>query len=281
MLTQAMPALAQALRGVIPDNAVRQLMQALGNCNQPLVHRGPVSIQPQGPQQNGPGFYNGQQWDPNQFRGLIDANNIYNNNSFIDATSTGYYFGGDQFSFPTYTTNEVTQTFINNFFPQDPSGGFGRDGRDGRDGAPGTGGGGRDGRDGSPGGGFGGPGRRGPSGPPGNPGRPGESGSAGPAGPPGEDARGRPGRDGRDGRNGASLGYELEDLKPKVRYATIPRVSVGPNEVCFSVPEFNPDTCETTEKQICIAVPDISVENESFHVYDPPFHRLRPKPFWP
>jgi hypothetical protein len=46
MLTQAMPALAQALSGVLPDTAVRQLMQALGNCQQSLSHRGSVSLDP-------------------------------------------------------------------------------------------------------------------------------------------------------------------------------------------------------------------------------------------
>jgi len=40
--TQAAPQIVKALAGVLPDGAVRQLMQALGNCNQPFTSRGPV-----------------------------------------------------------------------------------------------------------------------------------------------------------------------------------------------------------------------------------------------
>jgi len=46
MFTQSMPALAQALSGALPEAALRQLMQSLGNCQQPLTHRGSVNIQP-------------------------------------------------------------------------------------------------------------------------------------------------------------------------------------------------------------------------------------------
>jgi hypothetical protein len=41
-----MPALAQALSGALPEAALRQLMQSLGNCQQPLTHRGAINIQP-------------------------------------------------------------------------------------------------------------------------------------------------------------------------------------------------------------------------------------------
>ena len=46
MLTQSMPALTKALTGLIPPAAIRQLTQALGNCNQEVVQRGNVTMQP-------------------------------------------------------------------------------------------------------------------------------------------------------------------------------------------------------------------------------------------
>jgi hypothetical protein len=46
MLTQLMPALAQAMQGISSDQAARQLMQSLGNCNQPLEHRSAVAVSP-------------------------------------------------------------------------------------------------------------------------------------------------------------------------------------------------------------------------------------------
>jgi hypothetical protein len=52
MLTQLMPAMAQAMQGISSDQAARQLMQALGNCGQPLAHRGPVAVAP-GPRGGG------------------------------------------------------------------------------------------------------------------------------------------------------------------------------------------------------------------------------------
>lgn len=46
MNTQSMPALAQALAGSLPDSAVRALMQALGNCQQPVQSRATNSFSP-------------------------------------------------------------------------------------------------------------------------------------------------------------------------------------------------------------------------------------------
>lgn len=70
MLTQAMPALAQALSGVLPDAAVRQLMQALGNCQQSLSHRGSVSLDPV--QSTGKaGLRRPGAWNPAQYTRLL------------------------------------------------------------------------------------------------------------------------------------------------------------------------------------------------------------------
>jgi len=64
MFTQAMPAFANALRsGQMP-----QAMQALGNCQQPLTHRGGVNFTPAGT--NNRGVYTSQPWNPGAYPGL-------------------------------------------------------------------------------------------------------------------------------------------------------------------------------------------------------------------
>jgi len=44
MLTQMMPALIDALRQVLPPEAIGPLSQSLGNCAQPLTHRAGVNL---------------------------------------------------------------------------------------------------------------------------------------------------------------------------------------------------------------------------------------------
>lgn len=46
MLTQTMPAFTDAIRNAATPEQLRQLTRALGNCQQPLAHRGPVSFLP-------------------------------------------------------------------------------------------------------------------------------------------------------------------------------------------------------------------------------------------
>lgn len=196
MLTAQMPSLTRALTGVLPPAALKQLTQSLGNCNQEMIHRGPIAIAPDAWQNvnNRNGAY--YDFPPS----LEEYNNFYN-------TIVNQGDGGTNISNSFY--NNVTNlgdVIIN------PGGSSGRDGRDGVDGLRGVDGingvdgrAGDDGRDGA----------AGPAGAPGNPGAAGangrdgrdgaagaqgEAGAAGPAGPPG--APGAAGANGRDGRDG-------------------------------------------------------------------------------
>ena len=137
-----MPALVQALTGVLPDTAVRGILQALGNCQLPVQSRSAVSFQP--PQQTiggatanfGQGLIQGGQWSPaavppgylptsSEVSGaypsdvsiLLNAGggfyaDIPRAPGFSTAPFTSNFYGGAMFSFPT------EQTFnINNAFP--------------------------------------------------------------------------------------------------------------------------------------------------------------------
>lgn len=218
MLTQSMPAVIRALQGVLPPAAVKQLTQALGNCNQPLTHRGAVNLQPASPRQTGPGTYGGGQWSVNEYGDLIqqDSQSFYDMADY-SSNWNSYNYGGDSFYFPT------TQNFnvINNFAPGGTNlggetvaeriftreivflgppgadGVDGIDGRDGRDELPGLAG--QDGADGIDGL-AGAAGAAGAAGPPGARGAGGAGGAAGRPGAPG--VAGRNGRDGGAGRNG-------------------------------------------------------------------------------
>jgi hypothetical protein len=111
-----MPALAQALSGALPEAALRQLMQALGNCQQPLTHRGAINLQP--PTSTGAGaLARPGTWNPSDYSGLMPsagqsvtvdvAGNTINN------TNTQNY-DGHQFSFP------INQAFnYSNYFGGD------------------------------------------------------------------------------------------------------------------------------------------------------------------
>ena len=166
-----MPALASALAGDMPQQAVRALMQAIGNCNQPVSQRGGVNAQDTRRLPNGiaesrtwnsyeyndilpyagqdplagrpgssmvlpnlPGHSNGDWNTSNYFSSFsFPTNNEFNsNNLFRNVTN---HFGGDSF-FESVTVNNI-------------SFGGGRAGRDGRDGAAGTAG--RDGLTGAAG----------------------------------------------------------------------------------------------------------------------------------
>jgi hypothetical protein len=178
MFTQSMPALAQALSGALPDGAVRQLMQALGNCQQPLTHRGAVNVQPPGLPTRG-GLARGGTWRPSDYKNLLptagsggyvdvpgggggsgggDVNNSHNydGNGFFFPTDLGFeytdYYGGDTFnvagnsSFDYSTHSTVNAGDVNtnslrvNYINNTYVGDPGQDGRDGRPGRDGGGG---------------------------------------------------------------------------------------------------------------------------------------------
>jgi len=89
MLTQSMPALTKALTGLIPPAAIRQLTQALGNCNQEVVQRGNVTMQPSawtnannGFGSGGPGTYSGNAWSPGNYQQLFNNSSTLNNNQY-------------------------------------------------------------------------------------------------------------------------------------------------------------------------------------------------------
>lgn len=207
MLTQATPAVVAALQKVLPPAAIKQLTQALGNCGQPITHRGAVALQPGLPKQSGGrGVYGGagpdgspaQTWNTQQYADLLP----YQEGAFyeipgvgIGGTTYNHYYG-DSFNFPTTNNYNITNNYVNTigggtyipgiitdeikFLPP-----RGRDGTAGRDGYDG-----RDGRDGL----------RGIEGVQGRDGERGETGERGPRGEPGE--RGRKGSQGEKGDTG-------------------------------------------------------------------------------
>jgi hypothetical protein len=242
MLTQLMPALAQALGSALPAATTRQLMQALGNCNQPLAHRGPLNIAAGGGGGGGGGMGMNFTWSPSAIQQLINTSQIFNNGSFVDFPGAGT----SQFLNDSFLFNNNNQFISNNFATNisigqpganginglpGAAGAPGLQGLSGLDGAPGVAGvaglnglagaAGMHGRDGIPGfnGLDGAPGAVGIAGSAGAPGAAGAAGSAGAtgaagaAGAAGRDglsfgARGpagppgQPGRDGRDGVDG-------------------------------------------------------------------------------
>jgi hypothetical protein len=176
MLTQAMPALVKALDGVLPPEALKQLTQALGNCNQPLTSRAGLNVQsPNPPTERG--IIGDPPWDPrrppdyppdypplfpdsgpNDYKvdvpgwsgpGAWNMNN-YAGNSFNFATpqyfnSSNYYgaptfnVGGNSF-FDTVNTTNINVSQINGQPAPGPAGATGPSG------PPGAAG--RDGEDG-------------------------------------------------------------------------------------------------------------------------------------
>lgn len=126
MLTQAMPALVKALSGVLPPAALKQLTQALGNCNQPLTHRGDVQITP--PQlttRNGlvSGFQNGglpgaTGWSPQQYSNFLPQAGVRNQWSQYDIAGFSNQniwnqsnYGGNTFNLPLNQSFAVNQYF--------------------------------------------------------------------------------------------------------------------------------------------------------------------------
>ena len=172
MLTQAMPSVVRALQGTLPPAALKQLTQALGNCNQEAVQRGDVNVSPDAWTNinNNNGVYNGDTWNENDYRDLITNGNLINNNNSNDISNsytnqnlfdfatrqefeTNNFYGGDIQNYAgdvnitnlvtnNITTNKITVTGGPQGDPGEPGppgqpGADGADGRDGRDGVPG------------------------------------------------------------------------------------------------------------------------------------------------
>jgi hypothetical protein len=116
MNTQSMPALVRAMSGNMPQQAVRQLMQALGNCNQDVNQRGGMNVQPTYRLQNGAA--NPGTWNPNQYPGLLPNAgagdfivNLPGIPGYTNSPWNSVFYGGNQFNFPT------SQEFaLNNFY---------------------------------------------------------------------------------------------------------------------------------------------------------------------
>lgn len=173
MLTQATPAIVKALQGVLPPTALKQLTQALGNCNQPLTHRGDVNFQPNYAIGNVNGVYGGKgtaPWNPRDYQDILPGPGVpfgvagggggggsstsysnYQGNAYDFSSRSqydmNYFYGGNTFNVGGDISNNYS-TYNNN--PNGPGGPGGpRGGYSGPPGSPGaTGADGRDGIDG-------------------------------------------------------------------------------------------------------------------------------------
>jgi hypothetical protein len=269
MFTQAMPALVNAMSGSMSQNAMRQLMQVLGNCNQPLEHRGPVAINTNA-RQSERGVYDGGRWDPGQFQDIANGPSIFNNNAFVDSRVNNQFFQEGDFLLRTdaqFTTNNLFQTIILGG-PSTP-GAAGAAGANGVDGAPGAVG--AAGAAGRAGIGF--------------VGAPGQRGTDGPAGPPGQRGfdglDGLPGRPGRDGRDGIGGGYTLSERSRGVPLrGVLDDVSVQVTGT-VNVPVFDPETCDVTETPIdIVANATVQVTRADYSI-PVPTYKLNPKQAYP
>lgn len=117
--TQAVPAIVRALSGVLPESAVRSLMQALGNCNQPYASRNQTNVQPNEYAGNRNGVYSGDAWNPNDYAGLLpDAGSpgsrsaeLPRQGGYTNGDWNSVNYGGNAFWFPT-----SQQFALNNFY---------------------------------------------------------------------------------------------------------------------------------------------------------------------
>jgi hypothetical protein len=119
-----MPAVIDALRQVLPPEAIGPLAQAFGNCAQPLAHRAGVNfVGPRKPNVNGTyggnvygggSFGNGVAWNPSFYNNLYPGGDTYNagdyhNNVDVGGMTVTWNEGNrydSQFYFPT---NQVFQ----------------------------------------------------------------------------------------------------------------------------------------------------------------------------
>lgn len=176
MFTQQAPSLVRALREVLQPEQLEQLTRSLGNCQQPIAHRGPVHISPP-PNlgRNERGVYGPGAWDPAQYPGLVpsagnqalydiggmDAPVWNTGNKYASAFNfptdqyftQNQFFGGPQvyisqnanienitnqnFEGDTLTANNITVKQFNDQDIPGPAGPAGSPGEQGQPGAPG------------------------------------------------------------------------------------------------------------------------------------------------
>lgn len=110
MFTQQMPAFADALRGAVPPSAIAPLTQSIGNCAQPLSHRGSVNFSgPMRPGQNG-AYRGNSTWNPAQYAHLMPGGDARNAPAYQTAVDIGGMSSvwnegnryDSRFFFPTY-----------------------------------------------------------------------------------------------------------------------------------------------------------------------------------
>lgn len=107
MLTSSMPLVTAALSSALPPGAIKQLTQAIGNCSQPLTHRGPINAQaPVAYTMNaaGPGAMGPGTWNPADYGNILPQTQQSGNTDlpgFSPGTWNVTNYGGGSFYFPT------------------------------------------------------------------------------------------------------------------------------------------------------------------------------------
>lgn len=228
MLTQAVPSIIQAIGSTLPNETVKSLTQALGNCVQPLTHRGSLNIQPNilG---NRRGVYTGKNWSSSKYADILpsagseafadipgykagDWNSVnYDGSQFYFPTdnyfNTSNFYGGDTTNIggdTNFQNVNVQNLTVNNLTVTE---GGGQNGTDGRDGG------------------------RGEAGPPGDPG------SIEPINPPGGGGQGQLGYPSETVRFVTGIrpgGSSMKVLKLK---------TTSGSALVVTGATFNPDTC--------------------------------------
>lgn len=88
MFTQAMPAYIDALRQAVPASSVGPMAQALGNCAQPLTHRGGLNFA--APiRRNNNGTFGGGAWNPASYQNLFPGGDTHNSANYHNQVDLG------------------------------------------------------------------------------------------------------------------------------------------------------------------------------------------------
>ena len=132
MLTSVMPAMTRALQGSMNPQAIKQVTQALGNCNQQLTHRGDVQIRPDG-------------WaNATNFNGTYGElpPSMEDYNRYVGGYTEGVDTNNNFYNNPLYNTQfDYGDTVLVGGGPAGAAGAAGGDGAAGPSGPPGSAGG--------------------------------------------------------------------------------------------------------------------------------------------